>query len=338
MHFALLARPDGYYARDLVRAATARGHRATVCPFSGLSAALPTESLLAAGEVDDPRDVSSAPELRSVDAVIVRTMPPGSLEQVVFRMNALARLERRGVVVVNSPRAVECAVDKYLTSALLADAGLRVPRTVVCETAEAALLALEQLGGDALVKPLFGSEGRGIVRVSDPDLAHRVFRAIERTGGVLYVQEFVPHPGWDLRVMVLDGRVLGGMRRHARDDYRTNVSLGGRAEVVAVGEREAEVSVRAAMAVGARIAGVDLLYRVPPGCKVDGSDPEPYVLEVNGVPGWKAFREATGLDVADRLVAAIEASPRTESSVSQFTHAVPSPMRDARPFPLPGTP
>lgn len=306
MHFAILARPDGFYARDLVRAAEARGHRATVCPFSGLSAALPNEGFLAAGEIDDPREVGGAPNLAAVDAVIVRTMPPGSLEQVVFRMNGLARLERAGVAVVNSPRAVECAVDKYLTSALLRDAGLRVPRTIVCETAEAALHALEQLGGDVLVKPLFGSEGRGIVRVSDVDLGLRVFRAIERVGGVLYVQEFVPHPGWDLRVMVLDGLVLGGMRRHAREGYRTNVSLGGRGEVVTVGDREAEISLRAAAAVGARIAGVDLLYRtLPDGVSLE---PEPYVLEVNGVPGWKAFREATGLDVADRLIGALESS------------------------------
>ena len=106
--------------------------------------------------------------------------------------------------------------------------------------------------------------------------------------------------------MVLEGRILGGMRRHARDGYRTNVSLGGRGEVVPVTDREAEISLRAASAVGARIAGVDLLYPRNSGRANDSLESEPFVIEVNGVPGWKAFREATGIDVADQLVAALE--------------------------------
>ena len=73
--------------------------------------------------------------------------------------------------------AIECAVDKYLTTARLVDAGLPVPRTIVCENAEAAQVAFEQLGGDVVVKPVFGAEGRGILRVSDPDLALRTFAA-----------------------------------------------------------------------------------------------------------------------------------------------------------------
>ena len=96
-------------------------------------------------------------------------MPPGSLEQVVFRMDVLNRLQARGVTVLNSPRALEMCVDKYLASACLETAGLPVPPTIVCQDAETALEAFEQLGGDVVVKPLFGSEGRGMVRVSDPD-------------------------------------------------------------------------------------------------------------------------------------------------------------------------
>src|SRR5262249_1671971 len=151
------------------------------------------------------------------DAVIVRTMPPGSLEQVVFRMNLLARLEAAGVQVLNPPRAIECAVDKYLTTARLLDAGLPVPRTIVCENAEAGLLAFEEFGGDVVVKPVFGAEGRGILRASDPDLALRTFRTLERIGAVLYVQEFIEHEGFDLRVMVVDGRVLTAMRRRSQN-------------------------------------------------------------------------------------------------------------------------
>ena len=142
-------------------------------------------------------------------------MPPGSLEQVVFRMDALHRLAAAGVPVLNPPRAVEAAVDKYLTLALLDAAGLPVPPTWAGESAAEALAAFEALGGDVVVKPLFGSEGRGLVRVSDTELAWRTFHTLERLGAVLYLQRVVRHPGHDLRVFVLGGRVLGAMRRHA---------------------------------------------------------------------------------------------------------------------------
>ena len=158
-------------------------------------------------------------------------MPPGSLEQVVFRMDALHRLQALGIPVLNPPRAVETAVDKYLTLAVLAAAGLPVPATWTGESAAEALEAFEALGGDVVVKPLFGSEGRGLVRVSHRELARRTFQTLERLGAVLYLQRTIRHPGHDLRVFVLGDRVLGAMRRHAPDgDWRTNVAVGGRAE------------------------------------------------------------------------------------------------------------
>ena len=78
-----------------------------------------------------------------------------------------------------------------------------------------------------MVKPLFGSEGRGLVRVSDLELAWRTFRTLERTQCVLYLQQFVRHPGWDLRVLVLGGRALAARRRFANCGWRTNVTQGG---------------------------------------------------------------------------------------------------------------
>jgi ribosomal protein S6--L-glutamate ligase len=229
MHIAILSHPKSWYRRDLERAATGRGHRVTGLPFERLTAGVRTEGDSVRGEET---------VLTDVDAVIVRTMPPGSLEQVVFRMNLLSRLESHGVQVVNSSRAVECAVDKYLTTARLAAAGLPVPRTIVCETESSALDAFEELGGDVVVKPIFGAEGRGIVRVSDRDLAQRTFRTLERLNTVLYVQEFIPHEGFDLRVLVLDGRVLAAMRRVSPHDFRTNVSRQAIAQPVTPTRRE----------------------------------------------------------------------------------------------------
>lgn len=296
----VLANPGSYYGRDLERAARERGHAVWVIPFAGLGAAVRNESPAFFGPEPVEGGVEqSRPPLDGADAILVRTMPPGSLEQVIFRMNLLSRLEAAGVSVFNSPRALECAVDKYLTTARLAAAGLPTPATDVCETADGALAAFERLGGDVVVKPLFGSEGRGIVRVSDPDTALRVFRALERIDAVLYVQQFVAHAGYDVRVLVLDGRVLGSMRRCNTSDFRTNISRRARGEPHAITPLEEEWALRAAAVTGARMAGIDLLY---------GRDGAGYVIEVNAVPGWKALREVTGVDVAAAAVAALEAS------------------------------
>jgi RimK family alpha-L-glutamate ligase len=285
---ALVAQPGSWYGRDLQRAASERGHETRQIEFPKLIGSVGgAEDGLAADGVD----------LLSFDAVVVRSMPPGSLEQVVFRMDALWRLAAAGVIVVNSPTALECAVDKYLALVRIESAGLTVPPTVVCENAEASLVAFDRLGGDVVVKPLFGSEGRGIVRVSDPELALRTFRTLERIQAVLYVQQFIENEGFDVRVLVLDGKVLGAMRRHANGDFRTNVSCRGVAKKHQATDQETEAALGAALAVDARFAGVDLLY---------GRDGTCYVIEVNAVPGWRAFQRVTGLDVAAAVIASLE--------------------------------
>jgi RimK family alpha-L-glutamate ligase len=268
MRIALLSAGDGWHVRDLHRAAAALGHDAAAVDFRRVSASVSASS--------------PSGSLSAFDGVLVRTMPPGSLEHVVFRMDLLHRLQAAGVRVLNPPRAVEICVDKYLATALLEAAGLRVPPTVVCQHADAAQEAFETLGGDVVVKPLFGSEGRGMVRVSDPEMAWRTFRTLERTQAVLYLQRFIRHPGWDLRVFVVGGRVLTAMRRWASrssGDWRTNVAQGGSAEPIRLGPEEERLALRAAAVLGAAVAGVDLL---------PGPGGEWYVLEVNAVPGWRA--------------------------------------------------
>ena len=220
-------------------------------------------------------------------------MPPGSLEQVVYRMDALHALERLGTRVVNSAKSIECAVDKYLTTSKLQLYKLPVPKTFVCESAEDAMEAFDQLGGDILVKPLFGAEGRGIVRVSDLDLALRTFRTLERIDCVLYLQEFINHGGFDIRVLVLNGDVIGSMLRRATDDFRTNVSRTGAAEKHQETQDEVSLALAAAKATGAFFAGVDILY---------DQTGAPFVIEVNAVPGWRAFNRVHNRDIAAEFI------------------------------------
>jgi len=223
--------------------------------------------------------------------VLARIIPGGSLEQIIFRVDALHRLTERGVRVVNTARAIERSVDKFWTSSLLECAGLPTPETVVTESPEEAMAAFRRFG-DAIIKPLFGSMGLGLVRVNDEDVAWRVFRTIERLQGVFYVQRFVPHEGRDVRAFVVGGRILGAIER-ASDGWRTNVSRGGKATAITLPLAWADLALRAAAAVEAEYAGVDLL---------PASDGTVHVLEVNGIPGWEGLQQATGLDVAGAIV------------------------------------
>lgn len=302
MRFGVLASPDSWYLKDLRRAAAGR-HEVVGLSFADIRASLGGPLGRSAGaassafvERDGARSVEAALDWSTFDAIAVRTMPPGSLEQVVFRMDVLGRFESAGVVVVNPARSVEAAVDKYLTSAKLAAVGLDSPRTIVCQTPDDALEAFEQLGRDVVLKPLFGSEGRGIVRLNDPDLALRAFKLLAPLGAVLYLQEYVEHEGYDLRLLVIGDEVLG-MRRRNELDWRTNVSRGAQAEPFVPDERLIEMARRATDAVGAWIAGVDLL---------PARDGRLLAIEVNAVPGWQAISRVAGVDVAERFWALVE--------------------------------
>jgi RimK family alpha-L-glutamate ligase len=276
---AILGARAGWHEARLAGALRARGVEPAIAPVTALSAAV------AAGE---PRLAAGGVRLDDCAAVVVRAIPGGSLEQVIFRVDALHRLAELGAAVVNSPRCIERSVDKYFTSTLLEDAGLPTPRTRVCERLPDALEAFEALGGDVVVKPLFGSEGRGIVRVSDPDLAYRTCRALEVTRSVFYLQEFVPHGGSDIRAFVVGGRVVAAMTRWAAG-WKTNVSQGAWTEALALDGALERLSVRAAALLEADYAGVDL---------VRAEDGRVLVLEVNGIPGWRGLQQTTETDVA----------------------------------------
>ena len=191
--------------------------------------------------------------------MIVRGIPRGSLEQVIFRVDALHVLVEGGVTCINGPRAIERTVDKFLASALLARAGVPTPRTIACERAEDALEAFEELGGDVIVKPLFGSMGAGMTRVDDADVAYRVFHALALERAVYYLQETLPHEGRDVRAFVVGGRVLAAIERVGAG-WRANLARGATRPATRV-DRRAGARVPA----GRRGAGRRLRGRRPAG-------------------------------------------------------------------------
>jgi len=287
MRLLVLASRNSWYVDDLRRAAGDR-HEVCCASFDQITVGVETAG--------DLRVTSGEHDLRGFDAVLVRTMPPGSLEQVVFRMDALGQLERSGVLVLNPPRAIEVAVDKFLATAKLQAAGLPTPRTAVCQTMEDALEQFRSLGGDVVVKPLFGGEGRGIMRVEDEALALRVFKTLERLDAVIYLQEFLPHQGFDIRLLVIGDQVLA-MRRRNLKDWRTNVSRGATTEPLTPDDLLVELARSAAAAVGTPLSGVDVLPDRVGKLRV---------LEVNAVPGWKALARTLQADVAATVLDYVE--------------------------------
>lgn len=290
LRVGVLGATGSWHTRGLTGALAARGHEVVAIPATRLRSEVDAGGRV---RVVGPEDVV----LGALDLLIVRGLPRGSLEQVIFRMDALHVLAAQGVRCVNSPRAIERTIDKSWAGAVLCMSGVPTPPTIVCERYDGAMQAFEELGGDVVVKPLFGAMGNGIVRIEDCDVAHRVFRALELERTVYYVQRTVHPPGRrDLRVLVIAGEVAGAMER-VTDSWRANIARGARPRAVSLGETERSLALAAAGALETDVAGVDLIV-APDGTAA--------VLEVNGIPGWQALQSVCSEDLTARVVGACE--------------------------------
>ena len=291
MQIALIGSSDSWYSKDLQRAITdSRFQSASIStfPFHSIRAEIFNgSSTVFFGDM----------EARQFDAVLVRSMPPGSLEQVVLRMDLLWELERQGTAIINPPKSMEIAIDKYLCLTKLIQAGIPIPDTIACEDIEQAMNAFEQLGKDVLLKPIFGGEGRGIVRINDEEILLRCLKAITQVDAVIYLQRFIPNAGYDIRLLVVGDEVFA-MKRKNESSWKTNIAAGATAEKYDPNEQEIEIARRSCDAVGAIVAGVDLIYETT-DAKPQG---DPYVLEVNAVPGWKAISKCCQMDVASKIL------------------------------------
>jgi tetrahydromethanopterin:alpha-L-glutamate ligase len=227
---------------------------------------------------------------RLPDAVFVRTMSGGTFQAVTLRLGILHALRENGVLVWNDARAIERCVDKSTTSFLLARAGIPTPATWAVESQESAraIVRHEAAHGPLVLKPLFGSQGRGLKLVrGEDDLPE-----CNAVTGVYYLQRYVGVGGddgfRDFRLLVSRGRVVAAMARQAAS-WVTNVKQGGRPMAVVAGNDLKELAVRAAAAAGASFAGVDILY---------GADGRPTVLEVNSMPAWSGLQKVTRASIA----------------------------------------
>ena len=274
-----------WHARRMEEAYAARGVETTRLDLAACGFVTTSPSGL------DLPGFSALPDAALPDAVHVRTMAAGTFEAITKRLGVLHALDRSGVRVVNAPRAIEACVDKSMTSFLVARAGLPTPDTWTMESFEAAcaLTQRESERGPLVLKPLFGAQGKGLrlIRAAD-DLPPP-----QEMASVYYLQRFEPIEAEDFRdfrLFVSGGRVVATMMRRA-PTWITNVKQGGMPVAVPRDAALEELALAAARAVGAEIAGVDVIVGRN-GARV---------LEVNSMPAWSGLQKVTSVDIAGAI-------------------------------------
>ncbi|ADI73219.1 alpha-L-glutamate ligase, RimK family [Methanohalobium evestigatum Z-7303] len=249
--------------------------------------------------------------LSELDAVVVRDVGAGSIESVSFRFDVLRQLYELGILIVNTPESIQNAANKYYSTYLMAKANLPVPCTRVVQSVESALKTLDDFR-DAIIKPVFGFKGIGIIRIKnysiiEPDnttnpkqIEEMVKNEIDNKG-MLYIQEYIPNMGRDIRAYVVDGKVIGAIYRTAPDGkWLNNLSQGGSCQRCSLTPSQKEISIKAAKTIGTVFAGVDL---------IEGNN-KTMLLEVNGTPSGAGIYKSLGINPADYIMDYIQKQVR----------------------------
>ncbi|MGO3706667.1 MAG: 30S ribosomal protein S6--L-glutamate ligase [Mesonia hippocampi] len=233
--------------------------------------------------------------IRDVDAIIPRI---GS--SVTFYGTAVVRqFEMMGTFSTTGSEALVRSRDKLRSLQMLSKSKIGLPKTVFTNYSRDVEGVIEQVGGTPLViKLLEGTQGLGVVLAETKNAAKSVIEAFNGLQARVIVQEFIKEAkGADIRAFVVDGHVVGAMKRQGKEgEFRSNLHRGGSAEIIELSDEEEVAAVRAAKAMGLGVAGVDLLQ----------SDRGPLILEVNSSPGLEGIEQATGKDIARTIIRYIE--------------------------------
>ncbi len=297
---AIFTDDPGWHGRQLQQAFLRRGYQASYVSLTQC------QLVLASGFIPVliPGFDGCLPE-----AVFVRGVPGGSLEEVIFYLDILHALKMLGVPVYNDAQAIERSVDKGMTSFLLQRSGIPTPETWQVRDREVALEILEQqlsLGHLMMTKPVFGSQGEGIRRIEK--MADLLWLTSSR--GIYYLQRFVHCSGdgfSDIRVFVIKGWVVAAMKRRGRS-WLNNVAQGATCEAVVPDPKLEELALAAVQAIGMDYAGVDV---------IQDKNGDYLVIEVNSIPAWKGLQSVCELNIAQLLVDnLLERLPLTNNEVA----------------------
>ncbi len=275
----IVSDPQDWTAQALLASFSAKGMDAFFLNFSDLLASITSGQSFSCAGVD----------LLNLDALVVRDLGRRGASDVAFRFEVLQALQEKGIAIINPPRAIAQAANKFATSRALHDAGVATPRTVVTTSVKEAGRAVHDFK-KAVSKPLFGYKGKDIVLLQDgSDLDQARLEDILESQGLVYLQEFIALDSpRDIRAFVMDGIVLGAIYRVAPPgQWISNLARGGRAVACPLTKELVELAAKAAKAVGTVYCGVDLL-ETGRGLTV---------IEVNGTPSGKGIFEALGVDV-----------------------------------------
>ncbi|MCS7096943.1 MAG: RimK family alpha-L-glutamate ligase [Candidatus Methanomethylicia archaeon] len=236
--------------------------------------------------------------IRDVSAIIVRPFGRMSLDQAILRIDILYALQEMGIPIINKPSTIEKCVDKFRALYTLKIHGLPVPKTIVTERSNIAIKNLNLLKSPyVVIKPMFGSRGHGStrIRLRDRDVLWEVIKALSFVGHTIYIQEFLPHGGVDIRAFIIGGKVIAAMyRKGPRGMWKTNIAQGAVPQRINKLEPNIEeLAIKATEILECDIAGVDIVV----------IEDSPYILEVNSQPGWKGLQSVvTDMDIAREIV------------------------------------
>ena len=291
MRLIMLARNPALYSHTrLMAAAVARGHTIDVVNTLHVHMNITsTQSVLRHG----------GKQLPLYDAVIPRI----GASITHYGLAVLRQFEMQGVYPLNESVAIGRSRDKLRALQLLARAGIGLPATAFAHGPRKAEDVIKEVGGvPVVIKLLEGTQGMGVILAETQASAKSIIEAFSAANVNIMVQEFIAEAdATDIRAFVIDGQVVAAMKRVGKDgEFRSNLHRGGRAEAVELSAAEHETAVKSAGVLGLNVSGVDMLR----------SERGPMVMEVNSSPGLEGVEGATGINVAGKIIAFLEAHAR----------------------------
>lgn len=289
MKIAILsANPKLYSTLRIVEAGEKRNHEMVVVNH---------KKCILQIEKKNPVVVYNGKELNDIDAVIPRI----GASVTFFGTAVVRQFEMQKVFSAIESQALVKSRDKLRSMQLLSRAGLGMPKTVFSNYTTDTELVVNMLGSTPIIlKLLEGTQGLGVVMAETIKAAESVLQAFNGLETRVVLQEFIKEAkGADIRAFVVDGKVVGAMKRQAKEgEFRSNLHRGGSAELIELSDEEEDAAIKSAKVMGLGIAGVDMLQ----------SARGPLILEVNASPGLEGIERATSKDIANEIIRYIERS------------------------------
>lgn len=282
----LSTNPNLYSTRRLVEAGQKRKHEVLIVDHTKCNIVI---------EKKKPAIQYKHELLTNVDAVIPRI----GASVTFFGTAVVRQFEMMKVFTAVESQALMRSRDKLRSLQVLSRANLGLPKTVFTNYSKNVSDVIQSVGGAPLViKLLEGTQGLGVVLVETDNAAESVLEAFNGLKARVIVQEFIKEAkGADIRAFVVDGVVVGAMKRQGKEgEFRSNLHRGGSAQIIKLTEDEENAALKAAKVMGLGVAGVDMLQ----------SKRGPLILEVNSSPGLEGIEAATGEDIAKKIIHYVE--------------------------------